>query len=113
MGLFKWSTFFAFCLLLVKSSTGQKPPFWKKAETARWLAHQNVWGTLCTTSLHLGKQAWGQPKSFVDGTIANSTGTPYFYDSDMDESVKVRTFLVSQNHCNSLVRMQARIPVWH
>lgn len=65
-----------------------KPPFWKKAETARWLAHQNLWGTLSTTSVHLNGQAWGQPKSFVDGSIANSTGVLYFYDSDMDASVE-------------------------
>ena len=52
----------------------------KKAETARWLAHSNLWGTLSTTSVHLGGRAWGQPKSFVDGPENDSTGTPYFYD---------------------------------
>lgn len=65
-----------------------KPPFWKKAETARWLAHANVYGTLSTTSVHLKGQAWGQPKSFVDGTSTNSTGDLYFYDSDMDTSMQ-------------------------
>lgn len=65
-----------------------KPPFWKKAETARWLAHENLWGTLSTISVHLNGQAWGQPKSFVDGSNANSTGVLYFYDSDMDASVE-------------------------
>jgi len=66
-----------------------KTPFWQKAETARWLAHSNVWGTLSTTSVHLNGQAWGQPKSFVDGTTSNSTGVLYFYDSDMDTSLQV------------------------
>ena len=66
-----------------------KPFVWKKAETARWLAHQNIWGTISTTSVHLNGRAWGQPKSFVDGSISNSTGVLYFYDSDMDTSVQV------------------------
>jgi hypothetical protein len=65
-----------------------KPPFWQKAETARWLAHSNIWGTLSTSSVHLNGQAWGQPKSFADGTSTNSTGQLYFYDSDMDISVQ-------------------------
>lgn len=67
----------------------KKPPFWKKAETARWLVHENIWGTLSTTSVHLKGQAWGQPKSFSDGTKTNSTGNLYFYDSAMDISVQV------------------------
>ncbi len=65
-----------------------QPPVWKKAETARWLAHENVWGTLSTSSVHLQGQAWGQPKSFVDGTETNSTGVLYFYGSDMDASMQ-------------------------
>jgi hypothetical protein len=65
-----------------------KPPFWQKAETARWLAHSNVWGTLSTSSVHLSGHAWGQPKSFADGTSTNSTGELFFYDSDMDISVQ-------------------------
>lgn len=82
------------CVFLVaysvqsNSAEKDKPPFWKKAETARWLAHENVWGTLSTTSVHLKGQAWGQPKSFVDGTETNSTGILYFYDSDMDASMQ-------------------------
>ena len=68
-----------------------KPPFWEVAETARWLAHANLWGTLSTTSVHLNGQAWGQPKSFVDGSNENSTGVLYFYDSDMDTSIQDTT----------------------
>ena len=48
------------------------------------------WGTLSTTSVHLNGQAWGQPKSFVDGPVNNSTGNLYFYDSDMDTSLEVQ-----------------------
>lgn len=85
----------ALLLLVATAVFGQhderKPPFWKKAETARWLAHENLWGTFSTSSLHLNKQAWGQPKSFVDGSKSNSTGVLYFYDSDMDVSVQVRS----------------------
>ncbi len=73
----------------VPKNMPERPPFWKKAETARWLAHSNVWGTLSTISVHLNGQAWGQPKSFVDGTRDNSTGNFYFYDSEMDASMQV------------------------
>jgi hypothetical protein len=66
-----------------------KPPFWKKPETARWLAHTMVWGTISTTSVHLNGTAWGQPISFVDGTFANSTGQLYFYATEMDYSIEV------------------------
>eukprot|EP01034_Spumella_vulgaris_P030991 gene30991-38300_t len=48
----------------------------------------NVWGTLSTISVHLNGQAWGQPKSFVDGSLTNSTGNFYFYDSEMDTSLQ-------------------------
>lgn len=78
-------------VLLIASlgyAVAEEPNFWKKAETARWLAHENIWGTLSTSSVHLNGQAWGQPKSFVDGTINNSTGVLYFYDSDMDTSLQ-------------------------
>ncbi len=66
-----------------------KPPFWNKAQTARWLVHENNWGTLSTSSIHLNGQAWGQPKSFADGYSNHSTGLLYFYDSDLDASVQV------------------------
>jgi len=69
-------------------SKNDKPFFGKKAETARWMAHENIWGTISTTSVHMNGQAWGQPKSFVDGSIDNSTGVLYFYDSDMDTSLE-------------------------
>ena len=69
--------------------TQKKPAFWNKAESSRWLAHSNLWGTLSTSSQHLKGRAWGQPKSFVDGSNSNSTGVLYFYDSDMDTSMQV------------------------
>lgn len=70
-------------------SAAKKPPFWEKAETARWLVHENVYGTISTTSVHLNGQAWGQPKSFADGSSSNSTGNLYFYDSELDTSIQV------------------------
>jgi len=81
------------CLIFISSqalekSESIKPHFWEKAENARWLAHANIWGTLSTTSIHLNGQAWGQPKSFADGSKSNSTGVLYFYDSDMDTSIQ-------------------------
>ena len=75
----------------VHAISKKKPTFWNKAESARWLAHSNLWGTLSTSSEHLKGRAWGQPKSFVDGSESNSTGVLYFYDSDMDTSLQVST----------------------
>ena len=69
-------------------SAEMKPPFRQKAETARWLAHSNLWGVLSTTSVHLNGQAWGQPKSFSDGNSTFSSGKLYFYDSDLDTSMQ-------------------------
>ena len=65
----------------------------KKAETARWLAHSNLWGNLATTSVHLDGRAWAQPKSFVDGSEAISTGIPYFYDR-LPLSISLTSFCV-------------------
>ena len=64
------------------------PPFYQKPETARWLAHEHVYGTLSTTSVHLNGQAWGTTKSYVDGSISNSTGDLYFYDCDINTSIQ-------------------------
>jgi hypothetical protein len=66
-----------------------KPPFWKKAETARWLAHESLWGSIASTSIHLNGIAWCQPISFVDGTTHNSTGNLYFYATEMDVTIQV------------------------
>jgi hypothetical protein len=66
-----------------------KPLFDEKAEIARWLIHENVWGTLSTISVHLEGYPWGQAISFVDGNVDNSTGNVYFYTSDMDTSMQV------------------------
>jgi hypothetical protein len=83
------------------SADEMKPPFWQKAETARWLAHSNLWGVLSTTSVHLNGQAWGQPKSFSDGNSTFSSGKLYFYDSDMDTSMQVSsiTFQIPGSVC--------------
>lgn len=75
-------------VLVATVAAAEQPPFFKQAEVARWLAHENLWGTLSTLSVHLNGAPFGQPKSFVDGTLTNSTGELYFYDSEMDESMK-------------------------
>ena len=79
---FEMNFAFASLLIFLTLSSGKsfdisektKPFFWNKAETARWLAHSNLWGTLSTTSVHLNGRPWGQPKSFVDGSTTVSTG---------------------------------------
>lgn len=109
--------FFFIAIVAIATSTDvtkSKPLEWKKAETARWLAHENIFGTIATISLHLNGAPFAQPKSFVDGTIANSTGVLYFYDSDMDTSIQdiqannFVSFALTEatllGHCNAKIR---------
>jgi len=65
----------------------KKPHILDFAGTARWLAHENMYGVLGTTSVRLGGAPFTQPKSFVDGSVDNSTGILYFYDAEYDESL--------------------------
>ena len=51
---------------------------------ARWLVHENVWGSLATTSVHLNGSAFANVLSFSDGAEKNSTGTIYMYLSPLD-----------------------------
>ena len=67
------------------------PWFWNKADTARWMTHSLDWGILSTISSRLdsnsqGPIPFGNVYSFVDGPCNNSTGTPYFYGTYMDQS---------------------------
>ena len=57
------------------------------AENARWLAHTLSYGVLSTKSVEFRGTAFGNPQSFVDGTISNSTGHIYMYISEMDASM--------------------------
>jgi hypothetical protein len=65
-----------------------KPFFFEKVTTARWLTHQSLWGMLATTSSHLKGYTFANPVSLSDGTTTNSTGTPYFYVSNLDASMQ-------------------------
>lgn len=65
-----------------------KPFFLEKVTTARWLAHESLWGSIATTSVRLNGVAFGNTISMADGTAGKSTGIPYFYVSDLDESMK-------------------------
>lgn len=51
---------------------------------ARWLAHENVWGVVSTTSIHLNGTAFGNVMSMSDGEKLNSTGRLFFYLSMLD-----------------------------
>ena len=76
--------------LLCASAVAQdktKPPVWKQAETARWLVHENIWGSVATISKRMEGLPFVQPKSFSDGNETTSTGNLYLYESTMDESM--------------------------
>lgn len=67
----------------------ERPEVWKKAETARWMVHSIDWGVLTTLSSRLPPGTpFGNVYSFVDGSCANATGTPYFYGTYMDQSLQ-------------------------
>ena len=53
---------------------------------ARYLVHFNSWGTLATSSRHLGGAPFANVVSFSDGTAGNSTGRILFYLTALDSS---------------------------
>lgn len=70
-----------------------RPDLWKKEATARWMARALDWGVLTTLSSRFINETaaappvpFGNVYSFVDGSCTNSTGTPYFYGTYMDQS---------------------------
>jgi hypothetical protein len=79
----------------------------EKALSARWMMHTLNWGVLSTISTRLeGSPPFGNPISFVDGHCDHSTGIPYFYGSDMDQS-----FIdVKENDKVSLTLSEAQVP---
>lgn len=106
-------------ILLTLSAHGlenpkKKPIAFEKAATARWLAHQLTWGAVGTISVHLNGAPFVQSKSFVDGTVTNSTGVIYMYDSTLDTSTQDAlanpsvSFALTEaqmtGHCNDKVR---------
>merc|ERR1712037_970830 len=69
-----------------------RPPHTDKAATARWLMNRTFWGSLSTISTlpALKGKPFANIISFVEGFPGNSTdkqGQPYFFVSDMDQSM--------------------------
>jgi Pyridoxamine 5'-phosphate oxidase len=105
----------------------QRPDVWKKAETARWMAHSIEWGVLTTLSSRsididakttstssspVIQYPFGNVYSFIDGPCDNATGTPYFYGSFMDQSLKD----IVKNPVASLTLSEASLassPCWN
>lgn len=84
-----------FCLLVLAYANAEdcacnlleRPEPSAKELSARWMAHTLDWGVLSTKSTRLeDAPPFGNPYSFVDGPCDESTGTPYFYGSHMDQS---------------------------
>jgi len=75
------------CVVATTFASGPSPPpFWDKAENARWLVHNLDYGVLSTFSSTMNSTAFGNPQSFADGAVDNSTGRLYFYVSTLDAS---------------------------
>lgn len=83
------------CVLLANLVVGSlvtrdsRPPHTDKAATARWLMNRTFWGSLSTISTlpALKGKPFSNIISFVEGFPGNSTGQPYFFVSDMDQSM--------------------------
>lgn len=63
-----------------------RPPYYNKAERARYIVHKANWVIIATISTKpdmLGRP-FPAPESIADGPVGNSSGTPYFYLADID-----------------------------
>lgn len=71
------------------SSIPTPPPHEETARTARYIAHYSAWGFLATISTQdkIKGLPFGNIFSISDGPLDNSTGTPYFYVTPMDNTV--------------------------
>ena len=78
-----------FCVYTtVFCSPHSRPPPKEKAAMARYLVHKSDWCVIGTISTMKGQE--GAPftniVSMSDGPVDNSTGVPYFYVTDLDQS---------------------------
>ncbi|KAI8491036.1 Cellular repressor of E1A-stimulated proteins 1 [Branchiostoma belcheri] len=76
--------------LAAESGSAGPPPHGNFAATARYVLHNNGWGSLASTSTHPPIQ--GKPYvdaySVSDGPVGNSTGVPYFFFSPLERTVQ-------------------------
>lgn len=79
-----------------------RPPPTEPVQVARWLIARATWGVVATSSLARGGLAWGNVVSTAD----NSTGTPLFYLSKLDETARD---LAKQPHATFTVA-EAELP---
>jgi hypothetical protein len=86
-----------------------RPDLMDKELVARWMVRTLDWETLTTISSRLagpGAIPFGNVYSFVDGGCGNSTGTPYFYATYMDQSL----LDFRHNQAASLTLSEAAVP---
>ena len=67
-----------------------RPPHSDKTRMARYIAHTVDWCVVGTVSTMDGRRGlpFTNVMSVVDGPVSNSTGVPYFYVTDYDQSMK-------------------------
>lgn len=81
------SVLLALTSVLGSSFSPSRPPWEDKTRFARWLLHYSSWGVVSTESLKMDGRAYGSVLSYSDGVgMDNSTGTPYLYITQWDES---------------------------
>eukprot|EP00566_Odontella_aurita_P019236 CAMPEP_0113558948 /NCGR_PEP_ID=MMETSP0015_2-20120614/18629_1 /TAXON_ID=2838 /ORGANISM="Odontella" /LENGTH=310 /DNA_ID=CAMNT_0000460539 /DNA_START=253 /DNA_END=1185 /DNA_ORIENTATION=+ /assembly_acc=CAM_ASM_000160 len=70
-----------------------RPPYDEKARRARWMVHSLDWGVLSTISTRTAAFSSGTPVpfgniySFADGPCQKSSGVPFLFASDLDQSM--------------------------
>lgn len=89
-----------------------RPPYEEKARRARWMVRALDWGVLSTISTRITSSSGGAPVpfgniySFADGPCDTSTGVPYMFASDLDQSMKD----IAENAIVSLTLSEAALP---
>ncbi|EFJ34725.1 hypothetical protein SELMODRAFT_82341 [Selaginella moellendorffii] len=83
-----WAFGCALVLLVVSIHGSRRPDPSESAAFARWLVASGLWGVVSTVSIHLKGVPFGNIVSFSDGPAFNSTGTPYFYLTELDPTAR-------------------------
>eukprot|EP00884_Botryococcus_braunii_P008723 jgi/Botrbrau1/17852/Bobra.0127s0092.1 len=89
-----------------RESFDPRPPHTGHAAMARWLLHENDWGTVSTLSRHLNGMPYGNALSFSDGPHNMSTGRLLFYLTGMDATASD----VEANNTATLTVCEAQLP---
>lgn len=64
--------------------TCTRPAYTEPAKMARFVVHMNSWGSVASTSIHLGGLPFAAVESYSDGPLGESTGRLMFFLTSLD-----------------------------